>query len=742
MHAKDGRTHRWALGAGLLGTLALAGCPDEGPGAGTETDGTSTSAGPGSSAEPETLGPLDGLVTGTTGPEDTTGTTDGSSTGSTGDPPPARGLAVGASIVTLLPEVDGSTAYADPLRDAPPLATEPGDPGLDPGVFVEQWDVGTIAIGNGFPSSHWVHDEIRAGAVAFTRLDDDQAPTLVLATADVYMLFAPDIASIKDKVLALVGQPTFDRLEIVVSATHNHMGPDTSGLDGINHEYYEYMTDQIALAIADAVDPAAMRPAQLRVASSDYQFGTADGTTPRIVDPVLGSLQAVDRDDPTEVIATVAQWSSHPEDTLFFGDDVLAEPAEAGVLQALDECYPGPGGMGCHIEGQYISGGFSGFAVRHLMEQTGGAPAIIIEGPLGVLQSGLFTVTWETEGPTGQPPGDGQLLPAGADPIPRNFHRTAVNGRALADRILSDLAQGETFDDGPLEVRRQPFYSRLANLGFRIGLLTDGMGGATQLGHLPRELYTCPAQGPKNDMTCTSDGFASVDLGGGLVARVGDHLRSEVVYVHLGPVEMLSIPGESAPELVQGLPMDFLLDPTTVYYPFPQDVQNHAIPAEYTTPGYVRQMLTEPHRWALGLTEDAMGYIFPISDWRLLCIADIPAFGGVPGLCDAMGAAGILDGQDPSGAWWISGARCKAIFDDPAVLGAPPYTDVPGGDVFAAFSCQLAQVVGEAEDHYEETVAVGWDIAADWVSAAAAAAEYEGPLEQVNPAFVGANILP
>ncbi|MCX4241185.1 hypothetical protein [Paraliomyxa miuraensis] len=736
------RLGRLTWGAGLVVLLGLTACPDDPAGTGTESDSEGST---GTTTGPVTTDTFEVTSTSSSSAVDSTGTSEGSTTdettGSTGEPPPARGIAVGAAVVTLLPEVEGSTAYADPLRNDPPLALDPGDPGLDPGVFVEQWDVGTIAIGNGYPTSHWVHDEIRAHAVAFTRIDDDRAPTLVLVTADVYMLFAPGIASIKDKVLALVGQEAFDRLEIVISATHNHMGPDTSGLDGINHEYYEYMTDQIALAIADAVDPAAMRPATLLVASSDYQFGTADGTTPRIVDPTLNTLQAVDRDDPSQVLATVVQWQSHPEDTLFFGDDVAADPAQAGVLQAMGECHSEDGGATCHIEGQYISAGFSGYTVRYLMEQTG-APAMVIEGPVGHLQSPLFTLTWETEGPTAQPPGDGQQVPAGADVIPRNFHRMAVNGLELGRRVLADLQAADTFDDGPIEVRRQPFYSRLANLGFRIGLLLDGMGQVTQLGHLPRELYTCPPMGPKDDATCVSDGFMGADLGGGLVARVGDHLRSEVVYVHLGPIEMLSIPGEAAPELVHGLPMDFVADPAGVYYPHPEDAMNHMARDQYVTPGYVRQMLTEPYRWSLGLTEDAMGYIFPMSDWRLLCIADIPAFGGVAGLCDAMGAAGILDGQDPSGAWWITGQRCKEILDDPTLLGAPPYTDVPGGDVFAALSCQLGQVAGEPADHYEETVAVGWDIAADWVEAARLAAEYEGAVEQVNPGFVGYNVIP
>ncbi len=736
--------HRLAIGASLVGLLALSACPDGGTtGTGTDTD-TDAGTGTGTTTNgPVTTDMPDG--TGTTTSEDTTeGTTGGTTaeeSSSSGDPPPEGGIAVGASVVTLLPEVNGSTAYADPLRNNPPLAVEPGDPGIDPGIFVDQWDVGTIAIGNGFPTSHWVHDEIRAGAVAFQRVDDETSPTFVLVSADVYMLFAPGIASMREKVRGLVGDEAYERLEIVVSATHNHMGPDTSGLDAINHDYYEYMTDQMAQAVAEAVDPANMRLATIRVASSDYQFGMADGTSPRIVDPVLNSLQAVERDDPTQVIATIGQWQSHPEDTLFFGDDVLANPADAAVLQAMDECYPDEGGMGCHIEGQYISAGFSGYAARYLMEQTGGAPAMIVEGPLGVLQGPLFGITWETEGPTAQPAGDGHELPPGKpDVIPRNFHQTAVNGHELARRILSDLEGGATFGDGPIEVRRQPFYTRMANMGFRIGLLTDGMGNPTQLGHLQRELYTCPAMGPKNDMTCMSDGFMSVDLGGGLLARAGDHLRSEVVYVHLGPIEMISTPGEAAPEIVHGLPMDFVDDPAGVYYPEPQDMTNHVAPVDYVTPGYVRQMLVEPYRWSLGLTEDSMGYIFPMSDWRLLCIADIPTFGGSPGLCDAMGAAGILDGQDPSGAWWISGERCKAIIDDPTLLGAPPYTDVPGGDIFASLSCQLAQVVDEAEDHYEETVAVSWDVAADWVEACRLATEYEGPLEQVNPTFIGYNL--
>ncbi|MCB1700020.1 MAG: hypothetical protein KDI14_04150, partial [Halioglobus sp.] len=75
-------------------------------------------------------------------------------------------LQVGAASRSLLPTVSGGRDY---LRDAPgwPAAAEL-DPD-DPGVFIPVWDQGRVDVGNGNSDGSWVHDDIRATAVALER---------------------------------------------------------------------------------------------------------------------------------------------------------------------------------------------------------------------------------------------------------------------------------------------------------------------------------------------------------------------------------------------------------------------------------------------------------------------------------------------------------------------------------------------------------------------------------------------
>ncbi len=652
---------------------------------------------------------------------------------------PLQGVLVGASQLTLLPEVMGSTAYADVLRDNPPLAIEPGDPGTDPGVFIEDWDVGTLAIGNGRLSSHWVHDEIRVGAIALQDPENPDSPTVVLVSADVYMLLAQDIGHVRDKVKGLLDDDdAFAKLDIVVGATHNHMGPDTAGLENINHSYFEYMTDQMAAAVVEAVDPDTMVLSHLRVAKSEFQYGLADQTAPYIVDPTLHTLQAVAADDPEHVVATVVQWQNHPEAVLGFGKDVWATDDQADFLWSADECFSDDDEH-CHIEGQYISAGFPGYMTRAIQEQTGGAPALYFNGGVGAMQSPLRAIVWETEGDGGKPAGDGKQLPEDAVEIPKNFHKTAMIGTELAKRALADLDGADVFDAAAIAVSHQAFYTRLAQIEFRIGLSVIN-DEPLALGHLPRELYSCPAMGPKNDDTCISDEFASpIDPDLGAPLRVGDHLKSLVTYVQLGPIEILTIPGESVTELVHGLPSDFVDDPAAVYYGSGmlglENSTNHLDSEDYTTPGYVRQTMQGEYRWIFGLTQDSGGYLLAPADYRVECLADLD-------YCLGLYGQGLVDYQSFDGNnFSFSGARCKAVTEDPSLLAGPPYDTIPGAAETVAQSCYLGTAFGSADDHYEETRSLSWDVSQDWIDAVVAVTGFDGELVQVNPDFVGVNVF-
>jgi hypothetical protein len=80
----------------------------------------------------------------------------------------------------------------------------------------------------------------------------------------------------------------------------------------------------------------------------------------------------------------------------------------------------------------------------------------------------------------------------------------------------------------------------------------------------------------------------------------------------------------------------------------------------------------------------------------------------------------------------VAGTTCKAITEDPSLLGAHPE---PARTAVAA-SCRYGQALGEAEGHYEETNAAGWDLAQDMTDAVAALTANDDPTE-VNPAFPG-----
>lgn len=651
---------------------------------------------------------------------------------------PSSRLMVGMAVTTLLPEVEGSTAYFDVLRESP-LALAPQDPGEDPGVFVESFDVGTLAVGNGYPSSHWVHDELRAGAIAFQSLDDPTGQVVVMATVDVYMLFRQDIQSIYDAVARKVGQSRFQQLRITVSATHNHMGPDTSGLDGLNRSYYAYMVEQVANVIVNAIDASHMTPAFLKVAQARHQFGMGDGMAPRIVDPSLNVLQAISTDD-GHVIGTMIQWQNHPEDVLWFGRDVYASEAEAEFLRSVGECYSDDAQAHCYIEGQYLSAGFPGYAVQHVMEVTG-APALYFNGPVGAMISPLNTVIWETEGPTGKPAGDGVMVPEGAELIEKNFHRLAVTGRELGKAALTALESAEEVYDPAIQTASREFYTRLNNWGFRLGLVVRKNGEPLLLGYNKRELFNCPATGVKDDSTCVSDQYESIsDPILQVPIRKGDHLKSEVHYTRVGPIGFMTIPGEAVVEIVEGLPSDFYADPRQTYYAGAEDPEDHVKGTAYQTPGYIRQVMADRYRFVLGLTQDEIGYLVPLSDWRVFCVADDETFGGLPGTCAALNAAGIVDHRAADGSnYSLSGARCKEILENPSVLDLPPYSEMSQGAEFAQLSCAYGQAFGEASGHYCETMATSWDGAGDFVDSVKRLTGFTGTLEQVNPEFMGYN---
>ncbi|HEX8802650.1 MAG TPA: hypothetical protein VF743_00615, partial [Acidimicrobiales bacterium] len=608
----------------------------------------------------------------------------------------------GADSRSVLPLVDGSLDYLD--AGLPSTADA-----VDPGVFVPRWDDGRIAIGNGDADAHWVHDDVRVRALALRQPGPGRVT--VLLAADLYMIFRTDADSIRAKVEQRLPRRLRGRVDVLVGSTHNHHGPDTAF--DVNHAWYEHMTDQAADAAVGAV--AHLRPARLRVAAGQHWFGMDDGTDPQIIDPHMNVLQAVGTDG--RVVGTVVQWNDHPETTLGWRPPVDLS-AECAVL--------GWTGDECHAEGRYVTADYPGVLSRTVSGRVGGETLYYV-GALGEIVGPGGAEVWEVDRdhPLGDqfhaPPGAAAPGGDGFTVTDDNFRRAVVIGEQAAATALDLLGRAEWIRTPDISFRRQPFYSRLSNLGFRVLLVVDPATGTTQLGHVPPTAYTCPATGPKTDATCTDVGFATEEDPVAGTIRAGDHLRSEVGYLRIGPVGMMFMPGEMAGELVVGLPAEFRSDPGRWYEEPPG---THAFGDDYTTPGYVLRRMHDRYRFTIGLGNDELGYVFPISNWRVACVADVVAG---PGTCQALYDAGVIEFPDA-----VAGTTCKAVTDDPARLDAYP----PDAAEAVAASCRYGQALGEARGHYEETNSAGWDLAEDILGAVAAVTGDADPT-QVNPDFPG-----
>ena len=613
-------------------------------------------------------------------------------------------LQVGASSRSVLPTVGGNRNY---------VAETPGwskvDP-FNPGLYVPAFDQGAVDVGNGNDDAAWVHDDIKATAVAIQQGDS----LVVLVTTDLYMIFAADSAEIEARARALLPEQWRDSAKIIISATHNHHGPDTAF--SVNDAWYEAMADEMAATINEAV--TRMEPATLAVASGEHRFGVNDARDPVVLDPALNVLVArsTETDD---VIVTIVQWSSHPETTLGFEPSTKFDIADVCAAKGWTD-------DSCKADGRYFTSDYPG-VLRDVVSGEIGGEVMYFNGPIGSQIGPGQAPTWVVD--TDHPVGDGWTVPEGARPVAgaedfrgRSFAKTEAIGVQLGLHVLQLVEAAEPLDVASLVWREQSFYTRLTNIGFRV-LLADG-----DLGWQVPVAYTCTL--PLSDDTCVSDNGAFVDdpvltpLADSQI-RVGDVLKTRLVHVSLGSVGFLFMPGELPPELVVGLPADFVTA-TDKYY---RDVSEvHARGVDYEIPGYLLNLVDEPLTFAVGLGGDELGYWVPLNEVKLRCAADIL---GPPGACQAAFDAGVIDFADG-----VGGPLCKRITDDPRALDgvAPDLAKV------AFDSCRYGQALGrefgEPAGHYEETNSAGWDLVADTWAAAVQLFGRDNP-SQINPDNAG-----
>ncbi|AMO22631.1 hypothetical protein UC35_06710 [Ramlibacter tataouinensis] len=577
------------------------------------------------------------------------------------------------------------------------LASAPGWPAAsklnpdNPGVFVPAWDQGVINVGNGNSDGSWVHDDIRVTAVAMER----DGKRLILITNNTYMILKADVDEISQRIHAALPTKWADA-EVLISSSHNHHGPETAF--GPNPKWFEMAAGQFVKAAVAAA--AAVEPATASVANGVHNYGTFDQRDPLIYDNRLNVL-AFDSSATGRSIATMVQWNSHPETTLGW-----TPPAPAGLTEAC--ATKGWTGSKCTTKDRYFTGDFVGVLETRLKASRGGEVAYF-NGALGVLASPLHASTWVVD--KDHPVGNGTTVPAGAVPLAtctktnqyecQSFAKTESVGNELANAVTALLATRRVTPFQTITVRKQEFYSRLTNLGFRALIATGGLGWK------PMPSYNCTGK-PFTDANCVaaaatetvSDPVLTPAMG--LRLSKGDVLKSRVAHVSFGDVGMLFVPGELPGELVVGLPSDFTTA-SSKYFTAPAE---HVAADKFAIPGNYLSLVKEPVTFFVGLGTDELGYFVPASDYRLQCHAI--SLSAVPGAsCADLAARGVI--ESPT---WIGGLKCQKVFDDPAFFAA---LGADGPAVKAI--CYYGQVVGsqiaKPAGHYEETNAAGWDLVDD-----------------------------
>lgn len=603
----------------------------------------------------------------------------------------------GAASASILPTVGGTHDYIDRAG----AITAPVDP-VSPGVYVDAFDQGQIDIDNGKSDAAWVHDDIRATALALQTGERH----IILFAADVYLITAEDGNEIIRRAREAL-QGDWRAAEILFGTTHNHHGPGT--IFSVNDAWYEMMANQIVGAIVKAVD--GIEPAALAIASGDHRFGVNDVRDPVIIDPEAHVLHLTRvRDGST--IATAVQWNSHVESTLTW----------APPVDGLESICEQRGWEECTAEGRYITSDYPG-ELRGQLEESLGGEVLYFVGAIGNQIGPGEAPVWQIT--SDHPLGDGWTVPEGAAPIrgatgylDKNFVKAEAIGEALATHVEELVARAVRIREPSLVWREEAFYSRLHQRGFAALAATGNLAWQGQT------LYLC--DGTPSDETCRSDEGQIVEDTVAGPMRTGDYVKSRVGHLSLGKgASMLFMPGEIPPEMLIGLPQGFDKD-ASPWYRAP--VGNHARGSDYQFPGYIESLMSDDFIMAIGLGNDQLGYWVPPADVRVTCAGDLV---GGDGTCASLHEAGII-------AWpkEMSGRRCKKIVDD----GGAPAGTLPeiaqALEATCRYGLMLGKLYGYTDGHYEETNNAGWDLVEDSWEAWRQLFP-DGQPQRINPDLVG-----
>lgn len=348
------------------------------------------------------------------------------------------------------------------------------------------WDPVWIAGFSAGRAANGVHDDNWSRVVTLEQGDISMA----IVSLDLVGYFHPDVIAIR--LAAKDAGLDFDH--IMVTSTHQHEGPDSMGLWGENNSVTGYDPAYIALVVEKTVEALAeakenMQEATLRVATTEAPEYVNDTRLPIVIDQSIHAINFEATDG--SVISTLLFWGNHPE-ALGSRNKLITSDFPHYIRESLEAHYPG-------------------------------SVAVYATGLLGGLMTTIgLNVCPDEEGEDTCEQG--------------TFERAQVIGEGVAQKAIAALesADARTFsDDLQLGVRRWPYYVKTTNPKFSLALV---------LGLLTRRVY--------DDETLRmfqGEDLKNLSYDDILAGTV--KLDTEVNHIRIGPLDLLTVPGELYPEL-------------------------------------------------------------------------------------------------------------------------------------------------------------------------------------------------
>jgi hypothetical protein len=309
---------------------------------------------------------------------------------------------------------------------------------------------------------------------------------IAIVALDLIGYFHDDVVAMR-RAIAAAGH---DFGHVMVVSTHQHEGPDTMGPWGARPFERgvdpEYMERLIADTVrAIGIASASERECSIAVGQRDVGELIHDSRLPQVIDP---AVTAVSFAAEGTVRATLAIWGNHPE-TLDGDNTRITSDYPHALRDRLEQAFPG-------------------------------SIAIFVPGTLGGLMNPLHVPAC--------PDANGQPTCADA-----SFEKAEYIGEGVARAAIEALQDPSHRDDRPaLALRRNAFFASVQNIGF----ITGFVGGVLERTIFDPELEPIP---PHVAMAIPLE-----DAVNGAVL-----VQTEVNAVSLGPLEIVTVPGELYPEL-------------------------------------------------------------------------------------------------------------------------------------------------------------------------------------------------